>query len=84
MNFNFDFSVFETKLKDSIWIYSFHKTSIKNRNYRGTIKSSIINEIISPHFIDHHSDDKFKDKPKKRGIEKNKNNSTSDIGNMHY
>ena len=66
-------------------IILFHKTSINNRNYRETIGSSTINATMS-----HQSliiiDDKFKDKPKKRGMkknEKNKNNSTSDFGNLH-
>jgi len=46
-------------LENFIWIYLFHKNSVKNRNYRETIRSSIINETISQHLINHHKDDKI-------------------------
>jgi hypothetical protein len=57
---------FFTFLNDLNNLHLFHKTLEKNRNYRGTIGSSIINGTKFQHLINHRKDDKFRLKLKKR------------------
>lgn len=47
------------------YLYLFHGTSMKDRNYHGTIGSSIINVTISKPLINHLKDDKTEIKKKK-------------------
>ncbi len=69
---NHFFFIFSKKLFDNLnvrrralfYLYLFHRTSIKNRNYHGTIGSSIINATISQPLINHLKDDNLKIKKK--------------------